>query len=584
MADGNPLLRAALFYAVKLGWPVLPVKPRGKDPLTTHGFKDATLDPEQIRAWWAKWPNANVGIRTGVKFWVLDIDPAKGGDASLMNLVGRHTGIVETLQQMTGGGGRHYLFEPPDQMVIGRHLGLWDGIDVIGEPGYILGAPSIHPSGRPYVWDGSEPPHKQIIAPANPWLLIEIMAAANGHYGNANQQPFELPKELPKGERHPHLFKMGCSMRRKGCGRDEIFAALWQINQSRCAPPYDREHIEKLADDICKRYPVGGPPPPKPQPPKPQIERETWRSLYNADLPMPEPIIDLILYPGLTILGGRPKIGKSWLALQLALSLISSEKLCGYLQVKKPSRVRYISLEDRKHQIKARLHKLTPLTEYARDLDFVFELPPLVSGGIATLDEDLAAHPVDVLIIDSLLAAVKVAQRDHVDIMQADYNVVAMLRDLAVKHSLAIVLIAHTRKAAGDFLDLIQGTTGTTAAADAVWVIQRAMDGTATLSVVGREVETNIFGLKREEGFPAWIISGEGDEIAQSESRRDIVELLREVGPMKPSVIAGRLHKSISGTHRLLAGLCTAGLVVRTGYGTYQIPKTGQPTKEDYIQ
>lgn len=583
MAEGNPFLRAALFYAVKLGWPVLPVKSRGKEPLTTHGVKDATLDPKIIREWWAKWPNANVGIRTGVKFWVLDIDPAKGGDESLMNLVGRHTAIAETLQQMTGGGGRHYLFEPPDQMTIGRHLGVWPGIDVIGEPGYILGAPSIHPSGKPYMWDGSVPITKQTLSQANPWLLIEIMAATNGHH--ADRPPFELPKAIPQGERHPHLFRMGCSMRRKGCERDEILAALLEVNQKRCEPPYDRDHIGKLADDICRRYPAGeGQQKPKPQPPpKPKIERETWRSLYNADYAMPEPIIDSLLYPGLTILGGRPKVGKSWLALQLALSLISNEKLGGYLEVKKPSRVRYVSLEDRKHQIKARLHKLTPFTEYQRDLDFVFELEPLLTGGLAALDQDLAEHPVEVLIVDSLLAAVKTASRDHVDIMQADYNVVAMLRDLAVRHSLALVLIAHTRKAAGDFLDLIQGTTGTTAAADAVWVIQRLPEGTATLSVVGREIETNVFGLKRDEGFPAWIITGEGDEISQSDARRDIIELLRDEGPLKPSRIAGRLRKSISGTHRLLVALCSAGLVIRTGYGTYQIPKTGQ-TKEDYVQ
>lgn len=583
MPEPNPFLRAALFYALRLKWAVFPLKPRMKEPLTAHGFKEASLDEAQIRQWWKQWPNANIGIPTGIWFWVLDCDPRNGGDQSLMQLVAKHGALADTIQQVTGGGGSQRLYEPPDQMVIGCHTGVWDGIDIKGRNGYIVAPPSIHPSGNAYSWDGSTPITEQTIAPANGWLLAEILNRTNGHRPG---EPFELPEKIKKGQQHTTLFKMGASMRRKGCGEAEIFAALWEVNQHRCEEPGPRENIEKLAESIVRQYPVGGPPPPKskPQPQTPKIEISASSALYNADLPMPEPIIDSILYPGLTILGGRPKVGKSWFALQLALSLVSREKLAGYLEVKKPARVLYISLEDRPHQLKARLRKLTPLVECMKNLDFVFELEPLMAGGLAGLDQLLAEHPVQVLIIDSLLAAVKTAKREKVDIMQADYNIVAMLRDLATKHSLALVLITHTRKAAGDFLDLIQGTTGTTAAADAVWVLQRTPEGTATLSVIGREVEGAVFGLKREADFPAWIITGEGEEVAQSEARRDIIELLRDEGPLKPSRIAGRLRKSISGVHRLLVALCEAGLVIRTGYGTYQIPKMGTPPKEDYVQ
>ena len=73
-------LRPALVYASRLAWPVFPLKPHGKDPLTAHGYKDATVDEKQIREWAKKWPDANIGIPTGIRFWVLDIDPRNGGD------------------------------------------------------------------------------------------------------------------------------------------------------------------------------------------------------------------------------------------------------------------------------------------------------------------------------------------------------------------------------------------------------------------------------------------------------------------------------------------------------------------------
>jgi hypothetical protein len=580
----NLLLRAAVFYARRFKWPVFPLRPHTKEPLTEHGFKDASLDLARIVSWWEDCPTANIGVPTGIIFWVLDVDPRNGGDDSLWGLVGKNEALATTFQQMTGGGGRQYFYVMPDQMKIGCHNGLWPGIDVKGEGGYVVVPPSIHPSGVEYAWDGLDRIDRQTMNPANPWLIRELLAATtNGH----RSEPFSLPPKIKKGVQHTTLFKMGASMRRKGCEEAEIAAALWEVNQNRCEEPGPRANIDKLAESIVRQYPVGGPPksppPPLPPPPPPPPQKKPTKSLaiYDANYPDPEPIVDSILFPGLTILGGRPKVGKSWLALQLALALISTEKLCGYLEVRKPCRCRYVSLEDRDWQVRARLRKLTPRQAFLDKLDFYFELAPLLQGGLEHLDKSIVDDPVDVLIIDSLLAAVKQATRKNLDIMQADYNVVAMLRDLAAKRSVALVLIAHTRKAAGDFLDLIQGTSGTTAAADAVWVLQRTPDGAATLSVTGREVETNVFGLKRENGLPEWIMTGEGEAISQSEARNDVVGLLSDSGPMKPSNIAQRLHKNISGVHRLLAGLTSSGLVVRTGYGTYQIPKLGQQNLEE---
>ena len=69
------MVEHAQFYAVDLGWPVLPVEPGGKRPLTVHGVKDATLDERRLLHYWERWPDANIGIATGLPGpTVLDID------------------------------------------------------------------------------------------------------------------------------------------------------------------------------------------------------------------------------------------------------------------------------------------------------------------------------------------------------------------------------------------------------------------------------------------------------------------------------------------------------------------------------
>jgi hypothetical protein len=86
----------------------------------------------------------------------------------------------------------------------------------------------------------------------------------------------------------------------------------------------------------------------------------------------------------------------------------------------------------------------------------------------------------------------------------------------------------------------------------------------------GRDVLTNIFGLRRKESSPQWEITGEGEEVEQGAERREIMGLLRE-GPMKPIAISKLIHKNVSAVQRLLGKLCDVGLIVRTQYGTYMI-------------
>ncbi|MBU2670507.1 bifunctional DNA primase/polymerase [Actinoplanes bogorensis] len=155
-------LTAALAYA-RHGIPVLPVHapdPRGgctcdkgvscerpgKHPHPRHGLHEATTDPRRIDMWWARWPEANVGLRTGVAMDVADVDSAEGWHG-LCHLLGGEFPAGPRVR--TGGGGWHFWFNP---MGFGNRVGLLPGLDWRGVGGYVVAPPSRHASGGDYRW------------------------------------------------------------------------------------------------------------------------------------------------------------------------------------------------------------------------------------------------------------------------------------------------------------------------------------------------------------------------------------------------------------------------------------------------
>jgi putative DNA primase/helicase len=135
----------SLTYYLKKGWPIFPCKVNGKEPLTAHGFLDASLDPEAVKAWHAKYPQANWAVRTGALaeggagLVVVDVD-----DEGTWEILRRENPQIQTVQVRTGGGGSHLYFKYPE----GRHIKsgtnvLGRGIDIRAEGGYVIVPPSV---------------------------------------------------------------------------------------------------------------------------------------------------------------------------------------------------------------------------------------------------------------------------------------------------------------------------------------------------------------------------------------------------------------------------------------------------------
>src|SRR4051794_11400080 len=182
---------AALRYATH-GWAVLPLhtpsrdgcscghaacpKP-GKHPRIRHGLRDATIDPARIRAWWTRWPHANVALATG-RLVVLDVD-GPGGHAALAALERAHTPLPVTLAATTGRG-QHLYFDAGQERIASSAGRLGDGLDIRGHGGYAIVPPSLHATGQRYHWITRTPP-----APLPDWLA-ELLRA-----------PTPAPRRIP---------------------------------------------------------------------------------------------------------------------------------------------------------------------------------------------------------------------------------------------------------------------------------------------------------------------------------------------------------------------------------------------------
>ena len=154
---------------VARGWPVFPCHSiergrctckredcgnPGKHPLTQHGFKDASTDPNMINLWLGRWPNANWALPTGPEtgFTVLDIDLRHDGFQSFSQLQQQRGQMPDTLRSVTGGGGRHLFYACPPGLVIPSVQSWMTGIDIKSDGGYVILPEGRHKSGMAYRW------------------------------------------------------------------------------------------------------------------------------------------------------------------------------------------------------------------------------------------------------------------------------------------------------------------------------------------------------------------------------------------------------------------------------------------------
>ena len=303
----------------------------------------------------------------------------------------------------------------------------------------------------------------------------------------------------------------------------------------------------------------------------------TPKRFAMESLPEPRWLVPDLIPEGLTILVGPPKAGKSWLALNLAIALLTGGVALSKRQVN-PVDVLYLALEDTPRRMKGRLDLLrAPLD--AR-LTFILRRDWKERGKAAAerIHRYLEARPSIKAVFIDTLERVRLGYGDrNVSQYSADVAEMDLFAKLA-EEGVGIIALHHDRKAISkDWVDRFSGTKGVTGTADTTLLLDRdRSNGRAELFITGRDVADSTIALEFDGEVGTWVELGEAWGVQNTQNKQAIVNALKgSITPLTPARIAEATGISRNTVKVTCVRMVDAGELERVGRGNYTIP-TGQ--------
>ncbi len=318
-----------------------------------------------------------------------------------------------------------------------------------------------------------------------------------------------------------------------------------------------------VAEAVARVDPEG------PSPDAPPLDLLTADTILTTVWPEPVWAIPNLLPAGLTILAGKPKVGKSWLALQVAQSVAAGGVALG--EKVEAGAILYLALEDPPRRLKIRMEKqnwrlglpaeFMPLGQFAR------QIGDLLDGGGERLALQIERQGYRLVVIDTLSRSVYGDQSDVAEMTSA----LTPIQEMAHAHNCAVVLIDHHRKAFGadpDAVGDILGSTAKGALADSIWGLYRERGKAgAKLAITGRDIEERTLALTWDILTGCWQVEGDVDDLALTERRQEIIDAIEALGSVGVVKIAKAIGQDKSNTYKRLQDLVNAGLVTRRKAG-----------------
>ena len=218
-----------------------------------------------------------------------------------------------------------------------------------------------------------------------------------------------------------------------------------------------------------------------------ELKTYTMQQLYTQPLEAVEYLVDGLLAPGLYILGGSPKVGKSWMALQLCLAVCGGTAFLGRKTAQ--AEVLYLALEDGPQRLHSRALRLADTAPSG--LHLCHRAAPIGQGLEQQVEAQLAEHPHIRLVVLDTLQKVRCVGGSGLS-YGSDYEDAGTLKALADRNGICLLVVHHLRKMADDDpFNRLSGTNGLAGAADGTLILMRGkrQDGAATLYATGRDIE-----------------------------------------------------------------------------------------------
>lgn len=294
-------------------------------------------------------------------------------------------------------------------------------------------------------------------------------------------------------------------------------------------------------------------------------------------------LVPSILPEGCTILAGRPKLGKSWLALDLALAVARGDYCLGSYLCEQGD-VLYLALEDNGPRLQSRIKKVWPpqcQDLWPDPLQFAVEWPRAENGGLDDLRAWIISKTNPRLIVIDVLAQFRTARGSGDNPYEADYRAVTELQQLASDFRLAVLVVHHVRKGDGDIdpFERVSGTLGLTGAADTTIVLDRSGKG-CSLYARGRDIAEYEKAITFSQETCRWTVQGDAAEVHRSDERGAILSALAEATEvMTVQDIADATGMNNTNCRQLLSKMHKDGELIKMKRGSYV-----HPSRNDLIE
>jgi len=276
---------------------------RGKHPRTIRGVLDASVNYEQIKGWWIKWPSASIGLATGKisGVSVVDLDGPRGISS------GRTLKLSSNVTALTGDG-KQLFYADTEGRLSNSVKKLADGVDTRGNGGYVIVAPSLHPNGKRYGWEGRPLSRKALSA--LPPLTIQTDAATST-VRKSEGWIAEALMGMKNGNIDNTLFTICCRLRNDGYTKEDALLLLQPHAEKAGAAP---GHLDDKVQNVWRRY-AGGT--------ASQVTQATKSESIDAFLEDKQEVNwlckPIIAEKSIGFIAGLPETCKTWLAMDLAV-------------------------------------------------------------------------------------------------------------------------------------------------------------------------------------------------------------------------------------------------------------------------